>query len=246
MTNPTPTPTSTLNPSPNPNPNFNPNPNPNTTWNPDWSQEGTAGAANWRNYMCAKVTGTYDDEGSKHHREWKNVKLGSTYYQPARYYDFASRIYEGLHNADYGRIMRKGCAKYGKGWKRVCVDSTCRGDPSSIHLGQSDNKIIPAESTWKTHDYDFSDWGYPSWPYGIDKYINEFTDKDMCYYRGSHWKTAWCGRQLLEGKPLSSKFFMCAKAGKTWDDNKSVVELTRTGIKLGHKGGVKAETYNSN
>ena len=221
-------------------------------YNPDYTKADTKPVTNSRYYMCAMKTGEWDVEGSTHRKSWNDVKLAATYFSgnKAYIYDFKSRHYDGETGENYARAMLKGCAKYGDGWKPVCDDPDCQQDDKSIkvglyfgacqpgHLGC--DRLTNAYSWEQMNDNDISNTG---WPDGLKKYINEFTDDNMCYYTGKN--KAVCGQSGTRATPIEHdgqyRNFMCAKIKSEWNDNISKEFKVWSGVELGKAAGVKGE-----
>ena len=102
-----------------------------------------------RHYMCAKVTGTWNDDKSSVRRTWDNVKLGTFNGIKATIYSFKEMTYKGFHDDDYSLSSIRGCKQNGAGWKPVCEHgSWCKNDKQSIYLGQKGE--LSSGSSWST------------------------------------------------------------------------------------------------
>ena len=99
--------------------------------------------------------------------------------------------------SDYRSEMLRGCAQNGPDWKPVCSDpAKCKDDPNSIYLGQKGN--IAEKDTWlDTCHMGWSETCKSGMPYGLVQHVDDFRQKQMCFYIGESNADGMCVLQRM-------------------------------------------------
>jgi len=169
-----------------------------------------------RHYLCAKVTGTWNDEVSHHRRTWNNIKLGSRNGVKSKIYSFKEMTYRGFNDKDYSTSSIKGCRQNGAGWKPVCEHpSYCKNDRKSVYLGQQHHLSYGGH------------WSNANMPSGLLRMKKAFRQDSMCFYAGNHGgkHRDLCahGNSHAWRRATQNRHYLCAKVTGTWNDEVSTI-----------------------